>query len=216
LVGITVGAIFYPSKEVSIEEKLKLQSEITKLKEEKRQIEKNYQNKISIKEEVAKQYKQQTDSKLYSLKQENTSLKQKIKERIIKIIKPDGTIVEETIRESQTEFVSRVITKIRAEFKEKIDSIENKWKLIHEKRLIKIRDNYVARLEEKDKKIKQYEMNKRVSINQRRFGFSLGYLGNNEYFSSVQYDMFGPMFLDLHLGGNTNNVRTGIGIGVKF
>lgn len=216
LVGVTIGAIFYPSKEVSIEEKLKLQSEITKLKEEKKQIKKDYENKINIKEEVSKQYKQQTESKLSSLKQENTSLKQKIKERTIKIIKPDGTVVEETIRESQTEVVSRVITEIREEFKQKIQSIENKWKSIHEKRVAKIRDNYVARLEEKDKKIKEYEMSKTVSINKRRFGVSLGYLGNNEYFSSVQYDMFGPMFLDLHLGGNMDNVRAGIGIGVRF
>lgn len=216
LVGIAVGAIFYPSKEVSIEEKLRLESEITKLKKEKKEIKIDYENKLAIKEQISKEYKKDSESKLSSLRQENTVLKQKAKEKTLKIIKPDGTIVEETIKEYQTEIISKVVTEIKQEFKEKIQLIENKWKKIHEQRVTKIRDNYVYQLEEKDKKIRQYELNKVVKINQRKFGISLGYLGNNEYFSSVQYDMFGPMFLDLHLGGNNNNTRAGIGIGVRF
>jgi hypothetical protein len=226
LVGIAVGAIFYPSKEVTIEEKLRLESEITKLQQEKRDIKKDLESKLSIQEASSKEYKRQTETRISSLKQENTTLKQKVKERTLKIVKPDGTIVEETVKESQTEIVSRIITDIKTEFNEKVQSIENKWKSIHEKRVVKIRDSYEKKIDEKERKIREYERRKTVKVNPRRFGLSLGYMGDDTYFSSIQYDIFGPMFLDLHFGGSVNRLdsgarnigisETGIGIGIRF
>jgi hypothetical protein len=42
-------------------------------------------------------------------------------------------------------------------------------------------------------------------------------MAEDQYFSSIQYDIFGPMFLDIHLGGDfVNETRAGIGIGFRF
>lgn len=217
LILIAVGAIFYPSKTITIEEKYRLEQEITKLKQEKKDIKTELETKLTTEEQKNIIYKRETESKLSSLRTENTSLKQRVSERTLKIIKPDGTIVEETFKESQTEMVTQVITEIKQEFNEKVQSIENKWKKIHERRVLKIKEDYSLIIKEKDTKLEEYSKKKTVEINKRKFGISFGYLGQDNYFSSVQYDVFGPMFLDLHMDEDSRSgTRTGIGMGIRF
>jgi len=214
--GIVIGAVFYPSKTITREETARYEAKIEKLENENREIEQDFKANFIAMEESHKEYKRESESKISSLRTENTHLKQKTKERIVKIIKPDGTITEEIVRESDTEIVSQIITDIKQEFNEKVTSIESKWKKVHETRVVAIRDTYEKKLSDKQHIIDTYSKKETIKINERKFGVSLGYTTYDKYFSSISYDLAGPLFLDFHLESDSSFSDSGAGVGVGF
>ena len=218
LAGMAIGAIFYPSKSITREETAKYEAIITKLQNEKRDIEFKSQTDLFTKSQEYSEKRSEYQQKISSLTIENTTLKQKTKETMIKIVKPDGTITEKSYKESDTEVVSQIVTDIKQEFNEKVVSIENKWKDIHEQRVVAIKDNYEKKLSEKQHIIDEYSKKETIEINKRNFGVSLGYTTYDKYFSSISYDVYGPFFLDLHLESNStfNDSGAGVGIGIRF
>lgn len=216
LVGMAIGAIFYPSKSITREVVSKYEEKIERLENEKRDIEFKSQTELFNKEVQFSQKKSELQNKISSLTTENTRLKRKTKETMIKIIKPDGTITEKSYKESDTEIVSQIVIDIKQEFTEKVTSIENKWKDVHEKRVVAIKDKYDKQLSEKQHIIDEYRKRETIKINERKFGVSLGYTNYDKYFSSISYDVFGPFFLDLHLESDSGFRDSGAGVGIGF
>jgi hypothetical protein len=127
LLGVTIGAIFYPTKR--IEEKItqKYEQEIASLKEV-------HQKEVdSVQEEFVKvaseyhSYHDEMEKKVSSLTVEVRTLQSKQKTAYYKIVKPDGTIEIKKFTESEVNESSKVITQVQEEFKRKVDSIESKW-----------------------------------------------------------------------------------------
>lgn len=219
IMGIAIGAIFYPSKSITREETAKYEAKIEKLENEKREQVSNAVSLLNERTEYFKNQKRESQSKMSSLRTENTRLRQKTKETIIKIIRPDGTIEEKIVRTSDTEIVSQIVTDIKQEFNEKVTSIENKWKTIHKKRVVSIKESYEKKLSEKQHIIDTYSKKETIKINERKFGISIGYTNDNRYYGGVSYDIFGPIFLDLHVDTDikaSNNSQVGVGLGFRF
>ena len=219
LAGMAIGAIFYPSKSITREETARYEAKIEKLEEEKKSIKALSEVTLKSMEAANKSMIAEKESKISSLRTENTHLKKKTKERIVKIISPDGTIREEIVRESDTEIVSQIVTDIKQEFNEKVTSIESKWKKIHETRVVTIRETYEKKLSDKQHIIDTYSKKETIKINERKFGISVGYTNDQRYYGGVSYDVFGPVFLDLHLDADpkvTGENQLGVGIGFRF
>lgn len=218
LVGVGIGAIFYPTKSIEREIESKYQSKIERVQQERRYIEEKYSQELNREIKSNIEYRKEIEKKMSSLKTENTELKQKVKERKLKIVKPDGTIVEETFKETDTEMVSRVVTEIRSEFNEKVSSIEKKYEKVHEKRVREIKDKYLKKIKEQEQVISEYKKKESIKINERNFGISLGMLDNDDFFSNVSYDIYGPFFLDVHLQSDREleDKRFGLGLGLRF
>ncbi len=218
LIGVAIGAIFYPSKTITKEEMYELKQKVVRLENEKKFITTFFEKKINMEKSQSKKYHEQVTKNIESLKQENFRLKQKVSEKRFKIVKPDGTIEEKWFKESETDVVSSVVTKIKSEFTRKVKSIENKWKKIHEKRINKIKKMYEKKIklqsEYKERKVTKVK----TEINKRNFGISLGFTTKQNYFSSITYDIYGPFFLDILLKSNNNfsDKGAGIGIGIRF
>ena len=121
LIGITLGAIFNPTKH--IEERLtqKHQQEIATLREEhskeSQQLVEQYATSLKENRELYVTY----ESKVAKLTDEVKTLKAKQKTETYRLVKPDGTIEERTFSESEVDQSSRVVTQIQQEFKIKID-----------------------------------------------------------------------------------------------
>lgn len=218
LVGIGIGAVFYPSKTIEKEIESKYQQQIQKLSTEKKNIETQYNQQIQSLKLKEKVIILESEKKITSLKEENSTLKQKVKKKTIKIIKPDGTIVEQTVRESETEVVSKIITNIKSEFNVKVSNIEKKWEKIHKERVLKIKEDYEKKIKEKEDIIITEKEKSKTTINQRNFGFAFGVKTDNIYYSSVSYDIYGPFFLNLHFESNKelSDTGAGFGIGIRF
>ena len=161
---------------------------------------------------------EQTDRKVNTLKEENFKLKQKVTEKRFKIVRPDGTIEEQWYKESETEVVASVVTEIKEEFTRKVKSIENKWKVAHEKRVKKIKEEFERQLVKVSNTKSQTYKKTKTEINKRNFGISFGLTSEENYFSSITYDVYGPFFLDVHIGASKdlNDQEVGIGVGMRF
>ena len=218
LIGVAIGAIFYPTKHIEREIESKYQREIDTLKTDRKYIEEKYSQELNKEIRSNVKYREDTSKKLSSLKTENTRLKQQVKERTLKIVKPDGTIVEETFRESQTEVVSKVVTEVRQEFDRKVSSIENKWKRVHERRVRDIKAKHEQELKQKDKLISTYKKKEEIKINPRSFGIAAGVMSDGGYYGNVSYDIFGPVFINGHIDTNKelDDNRIGGGFGLRF
>jgi len=218
LIGAAVGAIFYPSKTITREETVKMKEKIQRLEQEKKSIESFYNKKIDQQSKEYRESKEELSKKTETLKQENTKLKQRVSEKLFRIVRPDGTIEEKWFKESETDVVSSTVTKIKDEFTRKVKSIENKWKKIHEKRIAKVKENFEKRIAETRKSERTRVSKEEIKVNERSFGISVGLTTDQSYFSSITYDVYGPVFLDVHLGANSQlgDREVGIGFGFRF
>jgi hypothetical protein len=218
IIGAGLGAIFYPTKSIKREIEQKYEQKVEKLLTEKRDLEKEYQTRLDVESQSHREYKDESQKKITSLREENFKLKHKVSEKRFKIIKPDGTIEEKWFKDSETDVVSSVITEIRSEFDRKVSSIEGKWKKVHERRVSKIKESYDKKLTEKDHIIASLSKKETIDINKKQFGVSLGMTTEKDYFSSITYDIYGPFFLDMHLGSDSqfDDKQVGLGIGLRF
>jgi len=218
IIGMAIGAVFYPSKTITTEETSKFEQEIEKLKTEKQKMFSEMHASLHKEQLSSLKYKEESQKRFSSLKQENFKLKSRVKEKRFKIIRPDGTIEEKWFKESETDVVSSVVTSIKSEFTRKVSSIEKKWKSIHKTRVEKIKSEYEKKIIEATKTKSSTHKKSKTEINKRSFGVSLGVTNDDSYFSSVSYDIFGPVFLDLHLESDKQfgGQEAGIGIGLRF
>jgi uncharacterized membrane-anchored protein YhcB (DUF1043 family) len=224
VVGITVGAIFYPSKSEEYRERAELLYEKTveleKTLEEKK-IELT-ETEIQLDKTVSefKSFEEETSKKVESLRTENRELRTSAKRKKFKLVKPDGTIVEKEYEESQSEEITSVVTEIREEFDTKVKSIESRWKSAYERRVKKLKSEYEKKLEEKKTETivveKIVEKEKIVKVNERKLRTEVGVTTNKDLYIHTSYPLWGPVFIgggvaaDPQLGGKPE-FRLGFG-----
>lgn len=218
LIGAAVGAVFYPSKTITKEERTRYEQTISTLENEKRTTNAFYQDQYNKEVQSNKQYREEVAKKVDTLKEENYKLSQKISEKRFKIVKPDGTIEEKWFKDSQTDIVSSTVTSIKEEFTRKVSAIESKWMKVHEKKVKELKDEYEKKLSANTTVKSETVKKEKTEINERNFGISLGIMFNKNYYSNISYDVYGPFFLDLHVqsGQNFSNKEAGVGIGMRF
>lgn len=215
--GIAIGAIFYPSKTIREEERQKYERQLTMVKEQHQTEMKRVEEELT---KVTKEYSEKLENisrKINFLKEENHHLKQKVEEGTLKIVRPDGTIVEKTYKKTETEQISQITTQIRDEFNRKVKSIENKWSKIHRERILKIKKVFDEKIKKKEEEIFELKKKKTVEINKRNFGISAGFLTNKNYYTGIDYTIFGPVFIDIHTQSNfRDEFSIGAGVGIRF
>lgn len=223
--GITLGALFYPQSHT--EERIRQQlieeyavKEQEKQKEYDKLVSEN-NNKIDKIEESYKTSIEQSQQTIQKLTIENSSLKQSIKKKKLKIVKPDGTIVEQEVEESNTEQTQTVITQVREEFTRKVQEIETKWKKVHEERIAKLTSEYQKELEKARSETKTIEVlvekEKTVDVNPKKLRPEIGATSKKDFYVHGTYSAWGPVFIGGGISGTKNSFgEARIGVGVDF
>jgi len=215
--GLIIGAIFYPTKEVTEEVKKKYEQQIEKILSEKNKLESSYKEKLEKSEQTARSYEQTTQQKINSLKTQITELQSKSKETYFKIVKPDGTIEERVYKESEYSQSTKIIEDIKIEFNTKISEIESRYEKVHKERVSELNTAYEKKIEEKNKVIEELYSKKTTLINPRKFSTAIGYLSNENYYGSVSYNLTGPFILNLHGQSDMGSEYAfGAGLGIGF
>lgn len=217
IIGAIIGVVFYPSKRIEEELTHKHQLELEKISTENKIIVKNINNQLDKIINEYSSYKQQVNNKYESYESKIKELQSTTKESTYKLVKPDGTIIEKTFKESEIIESENYVKSIRYEFDSKVESIENKWMTIHQEKITAIKEEYTKKTEEKKKEL-EYLYTKRVeSINQSRYHTSLGYDTDNRFYISGGVIIIGPIFIDMHIESDKElNKAAGLGIGVRF
>lgn len=217
LLGVTVGAVFYPTKRIEEKVTKKFESEIASLKEvhskEMQQTTEKYE--ASLKE--AKELHIESERKVSKLTTENRNLQARVKTSYYKLIKPDGTIEIKRFTDSEVTESTRVVTQIQEEFKVKIDAIETKWSDIHKERITAVLKQFDSKEQEYKRQISELQSSRTVSVNEKRFGLEAGIMSDKDYYGHATADLWGPIFVGVHgeLGKNNEN-KLGAGIGLHF
>lgn len=222
LIGVAIGAIFYPTKR--IEEKLykEHQKELTQAKEQYQKEVFNEREQVSKLKEELSSLKLEYSIKVVKLESQIKELNSKQKTSYYKIVRPDGTIEEKRFTESEVNESTKVVAKIQSEFKAKIDSIEQKWSSIHKERLSLIKKEFDSKEQSYLKEIDVLKKSKVTEVNKKHFSAEVGVDYKLRYYGHVTGDLFGPVFMGVHAGGlsftypSDTDLSAGVGFGIKF
>jgi len=216
VLGIAIGAVFYPTKR--IEEKLRIQYEqqISQLKETNQKTVASLQQSLDKSESDSKNLQVTTTQKIAKLTTENSQLKSKKSENYSKIVHPDGTIEIRDIKDSEVDQNQQVVVSIKQEFDQKVKDIETRYAKIHEQRVQQIQQDFSQKEEKYQSTIASLQKDKTVTVNPKSFGIEAGVMTNKDYYGHVTYDIFGPVFLGAGAQfGPTDNAGS-VGLGIRF
>lgn len=224
LIGVIVGALFYPTK--TIEERVKretaleYESRINSLKESYESKQKVIQDNLKKEQESFRSYKSETSSKIAKLTEENRRLTESSKRQRFKLVKPDGTIIEKEYEENNREEVTSIVTEIRQEFKEKIEETEQKWKKAYKERLVSIKEKLDKReallKEEHRKEIEKLEKERIVKVNEKKFRVAAGYTTDKDVRVQGGYTLWGPFSIESGIDYREGEVEGFLGVGFGF
>lgn len=229
VIGGFLGYTFYPTK--SIEERIRVEvneeykSTLELYHSAYQSTNEKLQEQLTETEKSSKEFKEETNKKVNILTTENRQLKQKVKKRKFKLIKPDGTIIEREFEESDTQETSSVVTSIKEEFTRKVSQIESKWKKIHVDRIKALKTKFEEELKKKETKTvikeKIVEKEKIVKVNEKKFRPEIGINNDKDIYLHGTYPLWGPFFLGggVSGGGSLDKVEFGdvrVGVGIEF
>jgi len=228
LLGAAVGVIFYPTKAVTEKEVSKVKDayelKISEIQKTHTEESAKLSEKLVAEESARKSLEIETAKKVESLAQENRSLKQSSKKQKFKLIKPDGTIIEKEVEQSASEAASSVIVSIKEEFNQKVKSIEEKWKKVHEARVVELKKQFDQDIEKtkNEQKVveKIVEKEKIVEVNKKKLRPEVGVAHDGDDlmgYMHVSYPIVGPVFLGGGISGNKSKFgEAQIGIGLEL
>lgn len=213
--GVTAGSLLYPHKsfEEKIREEVRQEYQLKTEESEKRHMSENKElkDKLELVEQSSRKYEEETSRKIDRLTQENSTLKQSVKKQKLKIIKPDGTVVEKEIEESNTEATHTVITQVKEEFSRKIKEIEDKYKKVHEERVTKIKLEFDEELKKAKSEVKTVEVirevERRVEVNKKSLRPEIGVTTDKDVYLHGTYNLWGPVFV----GGGVSGTNSSFG-----
>lgn len=216
--GAAIGVIFYPSKRIEERVTKKYEEEIKLVKEKSASSEAKWQEMYSNVSQEYRDYQKESSSKLDSLTTTLRDLKSKQKTSYYKLVKPDGTIEERKFSESEVNESTQIISQIKQEFQEKVQSIEQKWTDIHRTRLSEVKKQFDEKEQKYVKKIEEFEKTKVTTINEKRFGAEVGADSAREFYLHGTGTIYGPVFVGVHgqVNKRLNSQSIGIGLGINF
>lgn len=224
-IGITIGVIFYPKKHIEEKLRVEIHKEYslreTELREQNKKIVNDFASKIEAIESSFLSYQVDTQKKINILVSENTKLKQTSSRKRLKIVKPDGTIIEKEIEESSSESSREIIAQVQEEFNQKIKSIEDRWKRIHEERVTKITEENNSRIskikEETAAEILAIKKEHMEEVNRSRLRPEIGITTDRDLYFHSTYSLWGPVFIGGGVSGTNKTFNQArIGLGLEF
>lgn len=222
LVGITVGAVFYPTKKIEEKTSLRYEQQITSLKEQQSKEISTLNQAVDQAKQETQSVKEDSDKKISSLRSQISELKSKTTTIHYKVIKPDGTVVERDSTQSDVDNTSDTVTQVQQEYKQQLDAIDQKWSTMHEQVIAQMTKDFSAKESEYQSTIESLQKSKTVTVNEKHFSVEGGMMNDKDYYVHATADLWGPVFLGLQGEIRSTNSdqsadnRLGMGIGIRF
>lgn len=215
-IGITVGAVFYPSKHVEETVSKKYESEISALKQSHSQELQSSNEQLQKVTAESAAYHSQADAKISQLTSQVSSLQSKKKVSYSKIIHPDGTIEIKQNSESDTNSTSQVVTQLQSEYQTKMDSLKQQMSKESDDKVSLLTKQFDAKEQDYKKQISDFESKKVVDVNAKKFGLEGGMLNDKDYYLHATGDIWGPVFIGVQGEAGPGGSKMGLGLGIRF
>lgn len=218
LLGVTIGVLFYPAKQVEEKVSQKYEQQISSLKESFTKEQSSLKETISSLSQENTKMTIESERKIARLSLEIKDLKSKQKTAYYKVVRPDGTIEIKKFSETEVTESTKVISEIKDEFNTKIAQIESKWTTLYQDRLTKIQKEFESKESDYKNTISQLESSKTTTLNPKKFGLSIGILSDKSYYSDAIADIWGPLYIGVHgeIDKYQNDNKLGLSLGLRF
>lgn len=218
VIGAIIGALFYPSRELSHEERIRIeenaQRQVDYYREQVVDLRESHREEVRELRQREEEYRQTIDTQIERIDQ----LEKRVSTQTYKVIRPDGTIEEQTFTEQEISQESSVVISIREEFDMKIRDIQKRYSEAYTERLVEIREQVEGRLKEKQDRIAELESERRESVNRRSTRIGVGVTSDITYYGLVEKDILGPIFIHgiVETPSDDRSLRGGVGLGISF
>jgi len=225
MIGMAVGAIFYPKK--NTEEKTteqiasQYEQQIQQLTQKQATEVKTLNDKITSEETDKQQIQQTMSQQIQTLNTENDSLKQSSTKTISKVVKPDGTVIENETDNSTSDSTKSDIAKAQSDFNSQLTAVQEQDKK-HEEDVV---SQVTQQLNEQISTLKtqiassttKIETDKKTESNPSKLRPEIGITSNLNGYVHATYTLFGPVFVGAGVSGTTTHFdEARIGLGIEF
>jgi chromosome segregation ATPase len=215
LIGVAIGAVFYPTKTLTETLSKKYEQQISVLntqhQTELATQKASYESQLAISNQTIST---QT-SKITSLQSSVSDLKSKQHIVYYKIVHPDGTVEERQTTDTSSDDQSTVVTKVQQEYTAQLAAIQTKYETIHKTLMDQQKSTYDSQIATLNTTISSLQSSKTETVNAKHYGVEGGMLTNSTYYVHGNADVFGPVFVGIHgEAGNSNGI--GAGLGLRF
>ena len=213
LVGITVGAVFYPSKNIKESISKQYEQQIQTLQQqhssEIQSLQQTYQTSLS--QEQSKTVEAQ--GKIDSLTTQVTELQSHKTTNYYKIVHPDGTVEIKQSTEDDTDSNSQIASQVQQEWQSKMDEQAKTLQTQYQQTISSMQQQMSSMTQTYQQTIATMQETKTVQDNPKKFGIEAGRMTNTDYYGHVTYDLWGPFEIGVHaeFGSTTNSAGAGIG-----
>jgi len=216
IVGVTIGVIFYPSKNIKETLTKHYEQQIQTINEQHSQqltqVIKTYSQTVSD----MKTKQSQSDASVKQLTTQVSQLQSHKKTTYYKIVHPDGTIEIRASTEADQDQSSSVSTQIQAEYQQKLQEQQTQLQVTHQQEMTTLQQSFDQKESTYKQQIEDLQKTKSVTTNPKKFGVEGGMLTDKDYYGHVSYDVWGPFFLGLHTQFGPSDSAVGAGIGLRF
>jgi len=216
LLGVAIGATFYPSKNIKESVSRQYEQQIQSLNEQHKtevsNISKSYEDKISTLQST----QIESQSKINSLTTQVTDLQSHKVTNYYKVVHPDGTIEIKQSSEDDSSSNSSVISQVQQEWQQKIDDQIKVYQIQQTQIISSMQQQFDQKSAQYQQTIDSLQKTKSVQVNPKKFGVELGYMANTDYYGHITYTLFGPFDLGLHSEFGTVSNSVGAGLVFRF
>lgn len=143
-------------------------------------------------------------------------LRTKIRISTIKVVKPDGTIEERKIEQSEVVDLTASIEETRREYSVQLREQEQKLRIEQEHTISQLSLEWTQERSKLESEIAVLKESKQTSINPRQLRVEAGLMSTLNPYIHFNYDLTSPLFVGTQVERSSNEYDVGIGIGVKF
>lgn len=216
LVGITVGAVFYPTKKVTETLTKKYEQQIQTLNEVHSQELQTSKSELDKVTSESKTEQEQSQAKISQLTTQVHDLQSSKKTTYYKIIHPDGTVeVRETTDAESTES-DTVATQIQAEYQQKLDTATQQLEKTHQDQITSLTNDFNSKAQSYEQTISSLQKTKTVETNPKTTSIEAGVMNDKDYYIHATHDLWGPVFLGVQGELGSGGDRIGAGLGIRF
>lgn len=205
------------SIQCSVEKKKHLETSkvVSSLKEvlasEQRSME-EYQKFV---ENANRRYQEETDQKIKELVKENSTLKKRTYKEKLRIVKPDGSVVEKEIERSDEESTKEVLKEVQEEYSKRIAEVEEKYRKEYTEKKETLEVENISRTKQfQEERLKLDEEYKRITKSVKRLRTEGGMEFDKDYYGHLSYSL-SPFIIGGGIsvnGRSVNDARLGVGL----
>jgi len=216
LAGITIGALFYPTKRVEERVSQKYEQQIKTLNQVHSQELQTSKSQLDKVTSESRTLQSESQEKISQLTTQVHDLQTSRKTTYYKLVHPDGTTEIRETTDSETEESDKVATQVQAEYQQKLDTTVQQLNQVHETQVSQMQKDYTSKAESYEQTISELKKEKITETGVKKFGVEGGYLNDKDYYVHATGDLWGPFFLGIHGETGPTDSKLGVGLGIRF